>query len=274
VYIAAVKQSAVVLFITLVSLPVLAADEQTVTVTNSSLARNQLVVKATSQGTLTQFVCFTDSPDCSEPSPGEYSMVRVANATDAPYQDCTNVVLYKSSGAAREKVGVYCWPGSGDCYIFSCSPLQVETFPVPPQRATLSLPIEEPLPPILSPLTQRSVSDDPKRTFTGYPPAVYMQFFQPCSPDTPCTRTDDFHVDPLPKGCCVLLATNGDGQGKEEVRSYEVFLNGESVLSSSHARNASANVVVQMSNTIKVVLTGERTTKVFVLIAYDPRQSK
>jgi hypothetical protein len=101
-----------------------------------------------------------------------------------------------------------------------------------------------------------------------------MQFFQACSSDKPCTRTEDFRVDPVPKGCCILTVTNGNGQGKDEVPSFEVFLNGKTVVSSNHSPNAQATVAVQTSNKIKLILTGEPSSNVFVLIAYDPRQSE
>jgi len=61
----------------------------------------------------------------------------------------------------------------------------------------------------------------------------------------------------VPKGCCILTVTNGNGLGKDEVRSFEVFLNGKSVVPSDHSPNAQATVAVQPSNTIKVILTGE-----------------
>ena len=114
----------------------------------------------------------------------------------------------------------------------------------------------------------------PPQNFTLYPPSVYMQFFQACSSDKPCTRTEDFRVDPVPKGCRILTVTNGNGQGKDEVRSFEVFLNGKSVVSSNHSPNTQATVAVQTSNKIKLILTGEPSSKVFVLLAYDPRQSE
>ena len=110
--------------------------------------------------------------------------------------------------------------------------------------------------------------------FTGYPPSVYMQSFLACSSDKPCTRTDNFQVDPVPNGCCISTVTNGDGRGTDETRSYEVFLNGRKVVPADHSRNAQAPVTVLRSNTLKVVLTGEPSSKVFVLIAYDPRKSK
>ena len=34
-----------------------------------------------------------------------------------------------------------------------------------------------------------------------------------------CARTDDFRVDPSPKGGCTLLLTNGDGGGNDEVQN-------------------------------------------------------
>ena len=116
--------------------------------------------------------------------------------------------------------------------------------------------------------------DHPPQNFTGYPPSVYVQFFQACSSEKPCTRTEEFRVAPVPKGCCILSVTNGNGLGKDEVRSFEVFLNGKSVVPSDHSPNAQAPVAVQTSNKIKVILTGEPSSKVLVLIAYDPRQSK
>jgi hypothetical protein len=115
---------------------------------------------------------------------------------------------------------------------------------------------------------------NPQHSFTAYPPSVYLQFFQACSPDQPCTRSDNFRVDPLPKGCCTLLLTNGDGRGNDEVQNYKVFLNGKSVLASDQSPNGEATVNVQTSNKIEVVLTGKPTAKVFVLLAYDPRTSK
>lgn len=114
----------------------------------------------------------------------------------------------------------------------------------------------------------------PQKTFTGYPPSVYMGVFQACSSDHPCSRTQDFHIDPVPKGCCILTVTNGNGQGKDEVRSFEVFLNSKNVLDTDRSQGAQTRVAVQTGNTIKVILTGEPSSKVLVVIAYDPRQSK
>ena len=113
-----------------------------------------------------------------------------------------------------------------------------------------------------------------RQRFTGYPPSIYMKPFFPCSADASCTRTDEFRVDPVPNGCCILAVTNGDGRGTDEVRSYEVFLNGEKVVPAGHSPNAEAPVKLLRRNTLKVILIGGPHSKVFVLIAYDPRQAK
>jgi len=119
--------------------------------------------------------------------------------------------------------------------------------------------------------TTQKATEDSRQGFVGYPPSVYMQPFFPCLPDARCTRTAKFKVDPAPDGCCILTVTNGDGRGTDEVRSYEVILNGKRVLSAGHARNAQATVRLMRSNTLKVVLSGEPQSKIFVLIAYSPR---
>jgi hypothetical protein len=92
------------------------------------------------------------------------------------------------------------------------------------------------------------------QTFSGHPPAVYMQFFLACPGDKPCTRIEDFLVDPVPKSCCILTVTNGDGRGTDEVTRDEVFLNGQRVLPTGKARNAQAAVKVLQDNTLKVAL--------------------
>jgi hypothetical protein len=117
--------------------------------------------------------------------------------------------------------------------------------------------------------TQKA-TEDSRQGFVGYPPSVYVEHFFPCLSDAPCTRTAKFKVDPAPDGC-ILTVTNGDGRGTDEVRSYEVILNGKRVLSAGHARNAQATVKLVRSNTLKVVFSGEPDSKIFVLVAYAPR---
>jgi hypothetical protein len=121
---------------------------------------------------------------------------------------------------------------------------------------------------------QETKTDNAEQDISGYPPAVYMQVFLACPGDSPCTQTEDLRVDPAPKGCCVLTVTNGDGRGTDEVSSYEVFLNGQRVLPLGRSRNAQAAVKVIKGNTLKVILIGGPHSKVFILVAYDPRESK
>jgi TonB family protein len=149
-----VKRFGLVLVSALVCLPVLASDEQTIIVKSSSTVKDVVLVKANVQGKPAELRCFTSAPSCSEPSPGEYSFLRTA--ADSVYNDCTNVVLYKSTDAGKEKVGVYCWDTSGDCYMFSCSSGRVEIVPLPMQRIAPTLPIPDAVPP-LYPITATCV---------------------------------------------------------------------------------------------------------------------
>ena len=127
---------------------------------------------------------------------------------------------------------------------------------------------------IATPVAAQEKAEQPVHGSTGYPPSVYMRPFMACAYDAICVRTDKFHLNQVPTGCCVLIVTNGDGQGADEVRSYEVFLNGERVVPADHSRNAQAAVKLRATNTLKVVLSGVPHSKVFVLLAYDPRRSK
>jgi len=63
-----------------------------------------------------EFTCFAGQSLCPELAAGEYVMVR-ADASEGIYNDCTNVVIYKTaSSGVKEKLGVYCWLNSGDLY--------------------------------------------------------------------------------------------------------------------------------------------------------------
>ncbi|HKU23855.1 MAG TPA: hypothetical protein VJQ54_00210 [Candidatus Sulfotelmatobacter sp.] len=125
-----------------------------------------------------------------------------------------------------------------------------------------------------APIAAQERAEQPIHGFTGYPPSVYMHPFLACASDGPCAQTGKFDLDEVPRRCCVLIVTNGDGQGTDEVRSYEIFLNGKRVIPSDHSRSAQASVKLRTSNTIKVVLSGAPNSKVLVLLAYDPRPSK
>ncbi len=93
---------------------------------------------------------------------------------------------------------------------------------------------------------------------------VYMSYFGACSTDKPCTQSKKFRVASIPTGCCRLSATNGTGHGTDDVKSYEIFLNGKRVL-------PQAQVEIRRQNSLKVVLVGERSSKVFIQFAYDPQ---
>jgi hypothetical protein len=129
VYIAAVKRIGFLLLIVLVALPSLANDEQSIIVTSSSIVKNHILVKADWQGKATELICSTIIPSCVEPKPGKYQMVPISGL-DGVYEDCTSVVLYGTSGDAKERIGVYCWLGDPDCYMVSCTPVHVDTLPM------------------------------------------------------------------------------------------------------------------------------------------------
>ena len=123
------KPSHLLVAIAALTVSVRAVDEQTVTVKGSSIKNGMVVVGAHLQGKPTELDCQIKYPSCSQPQPGEYS-IRTATADEGIYQDCTNVVLSKPSGAAKEKTGVYCWLNATDCYLgCPAEAVHVETIP-------------------------------------------------------------------------------------------------------------------------------------------------
>jgi hypothetical protein len=130
-YIAVVKPiSSICLFLIAVAcLPLRAAEGEPVVVKSSSVANKLVSLRAELAGKETAFTCVVDSPPCSLVQPGEYIMVRAA-VGEGIYNDCTNVVLYKSSrsSGAKDRIGVYCWLND-DCYIVNCAPVDVQTIP-------------------------------------------------------------------------------------------------------------------------------------------------
>jgi hypothetical protein len=71
-----------------------------------------------------------------------------------------------------------------------------------------------------------------------------------------------------------LTVRNGDGHGTDEARSYELFLNGESVVPAHRSGSAKAPVKVLGRNKLKVVLAGKYFRKVFVEILCDAHRSE
>jgi hypothetical protein len=108
-------------------LPLRASDGEAVVVKSSSVENRLVSLHAELAGKKTAFTCVVDSPSCASVQPGEYIMVR-AEAEEGIYNDCTNVVLYKSSSDAKKKLGVYCWLND-DCYMFNCTPVKAQTIP-------------------------------------------------------------------------------------------------------------------------------------------------
>jgi hypothetical protein len=167
-------------FVFVAALQTLAADKQMVTVRSVSTTKGEVSVIAELRGKTIHLSCFATASFCAEPAQGEYRMVRAINDEDAIYQDCTDVILYKASGAIVEKVGVYCWQDSGDCYIVSCSAVRVETFRLPfSQRVAPNLPLAAPLPPSLYPNLS---------TVQSLVPSV--QDWQDCKPNGSYSFTD------------------------------------------------------------------------------------
>jgi len=70
------------------------------------------------------------------------------------------------------------------------------------------------------------------------------------------------------------MVANGDGRGTDEVRSYEIFLNSQRVLSSSESQSPYAPVKIKSDNELRVALTGAPHSKIFVSIAYLPRKEE
>jgi hypothetical protein len=129
-YIAAVKllSRIFVFLIVAASSPLCAFDGESVTVKSSSVANGVILLTTQMSGKDAEFECFASEKFCTAAKPGDYVMVK-ADENEGIYNDCTNVVLYGVSSGVKKKVGVYCWLNSGDCYIATCTPVQVETSP-------------------------------------------------------------------------------------------------------------------------------------------------
>jgi len=135
-YIAAVTSpsSTYVFLLAALCVPLCASDAQSVLLKSSSVAHGVILVEGQVSGEGAEFDCFEGDALCSAPTPGEYTMVR-AGANESIYNDCTNVLLYRTTGSGvKEKVGLYCWLTSGDTYMVTLEPPQAETVPSPVWR--------------------------------------------------------------------------------------------------------------------------------------------
>ena len=109
-------------------------------------------------------------------------------------------------------------------------------------------------------------------TFTFYPPSVYSQFFTACPPKKACVHTEKFPLNSIPDTCCILVVTNGDGRGSNQVASYQLFVNGKRLLPNKTG-DSQIFVKLKNENSIKVVMLGAPFSKIFVSFTYDPAQS-
>jgi hypothetical protein len=92
----------------------------------------------------------------------------------------------------------------------------------------------------------------------------YEHSFRVCPSDLPCSVTDSFKAADVPRNCCILTVTNGDGQGSDQVRSAEIYFNGEKEVLDRHRQ---AIVYPRKNNIAKVILEGDPHAKVDVRIA-------
>jgi hypothetical protein len=102
-YIAIVKLINHLFLVVAVALPLHAADGQTVVVKSSSLEGTIVLLTANVAGKDTEFTCVVNSPPCTAAPAGEYFMVRAKDA-EGVYEDCTNVVLYRTDPSRKDKV--------------------------------------------------------------------------------------------------------------------------------------------------------------------------
>jgi len=114
-------------------------------------------------------------------------------------------------------------------------------------------------------------TDAQKKTFME--PLLYGNGFKACGPDAFCTRTVDFALKSIPNDCCVLEVFNGRSKDRQ-VGSYEVFLNGDRIITPRNSEYASAAVRLSNQNNLKVVLKGEPQSGIMVMFAYAPPRPK
>jgi len=91
VYIAPVKPRRFLLAIAVLTLPLHAADEQSVTVKTISTENGMVGVSADLEGKTIELDCRISFSSCSQPQPGEYSM-RPATAAEGIYNDCAHSI--------------------------------------------------------------------------------------------------------------------------------------------------------------------------------------
>lgn len=66
---------------------------------------------------------------------------------------------------------------------------------------------------------------------------------------------------------------NGGGNKQRAVHSYEVYLNGDRVIPTATSEYSHATVKASTLNSVKVVLVGEPTASIMLVLSYDPQRS-
>ncbi|HXY14494.1 MAG TPA: hypothetical protein VEI26_08345 [Terriglobales bacterium] len=83
------------LFALLIAAQVLALDKSTITVKNTTVSGDVVLVTIQESGKTYELQCTKGAPNCSTPQPGTYWMVRLPK--NHGYYDCANVDLYVQS---------------------------------------------------------------------------------------------------------------------------------------------------------------------------------
>ncbi len=115
-----------------------------------------------------------------------------------------------------------------------------------------------------------------KAEFTSYPPMLYADRFSVCEAGSPCQQRrvieTSVSVEEIPRRCCGLTVTNGDGAGHQSVRAFDIWFNGEKLRFTKPVPwQAIAPVHIRQQNSLKVALEGPADGVVWVMLSYDPR---
>ncbi len=104
-------KQAMILLLLIVGAQMAAQDKSTITVKNSSVVSDVVIINAThvadAKGTI-ELRCNKGPSSCKAPEPGTYQMVRLPK--NWGMYDCANVDLYAESAdpATDQKIGEYC----------------------------------------------------------------------------------------------------------------------------------------------------------------------
>jgi|SRR5579864_5595271 hypothetical protein len=105
-------------------------------------------------------------------------------------------------------------------------------------------------------------------------PRVYYKAFYACTTESPCSKTAGFTLKSVSDECCVLRVTNGNDNREREVSSYAVYLNGTRIVPTTSSRYTDTPVKISKHNTFKVVLVGQQTAFITVVLYLRPTKPK